>query len=74
MEKIPQQARYLVLRRIWANALMPWRDPGMLRRNQTLAQLLDRGTDEELLAKALMAMRCWAKALFCLTIFNSGGY
>jgi len=45
----------------------------MLRRNQTLAQLLDRGTDEELLAKALMAMRCWAKAL-CLTIFNSGGY
>ena len=53
MEKIPQQARYLVLRRIWANALMPWRDPGMLRRNQTLTQLLDRGTDEELLAKAL---------------------
>jgi len=53
MEKIPQQARYLVLRRIWADALMPWRDPGMLRRNQTLAQLLDRGTDEELLAKAL---------------------
>ena len=52
-EGIPQQARYLVLRRIWANALMPWRDPGVLRRNETLAQLLDRGTDRELLAEAL---------------------
>jgi hypothetical protein len=52
-EGIPQQARYLVLRRIWANALMPWRDPGMLRRNETLAQLLDRGADPELLAEAL---------------------
>lgn len=25
-EGIPQQARYLALRRIWAKALMPWRD------------------------------------------------
>lgn len=52
-EGIPQQARYLVLRRIWANALMPWREPDTLRRNETLAQLLDRGADQELLAKAL---------------------
>src|SRR6185437_2480602 len=42
-EGIPQQARYLLLRRIWANTLVPWRDPGMLRRNEALAQLLDRG-------------------------------
>jgi hypothetical protein len=52
-EGIPQQARYLILRRIWANALMPWRDPGMLRRNEALAQLLDRGADPDLLAEAL---------------------
>lgn len=52
-EGVPQQARYLVLRRIWANTLLPWRDPGMLRRNEALAQLLDRGADQELLAEAL---------------------
>jgi hypothetical protein len=52
-EGIPQQARYLVLRRIWATALMPWRDPGTLRRSETLVQLLDRGADQELLAEAL---------------------
>jgi hypothetical protein len=42
-----------VLRRIWATALMPWRDPGTLRRSETLVQLLDRGADQELLAEAL---------------------
>lgn len=52
-EGIPQQARYLVLRRIWASTLTPWRDPGMLRRNEALAQLLDRGADPEMLAEAL---------------------
>ncbi|MBO0819161.1 MAG: hypothetical protein J2P30_28830 [Actinobacteria bacterium] len=52
-EGIPQQARYLVLRRIWANTLMPWRDPGVLHRNEALARLLDRGADQELLAEAL---------------------
>jgi hypothetical protein len=52
-EGIPQQARYLVLRRIWASTLTPWRDPGMLRRNEAVAQLLDRGADPELLAEAL---------------------
>lgn len=43
-EGIPQQARYLMLRRIWARALMPWRDPGMLRRNDTLAKGLVKGS------------------------------
>jgi hypothetical protein len=52
-EGIPQQARYLVLRRIWANTLMPWRDPGMLRRHEPVARLLDQGADQELLAEAL---------------------
>lgn len=52
-EGIPQQARFLVLRRIWANTLTPWRDPGALRRNESLAQLLDRGADQELLAEVL---------------------
>jgi hypothetical protein len=52
-EGIPQQARYLVLRRIWAKALTPWRDAGMLLRNETLAQLLSRGADQELLAEAV---------------------
>lgn len=47
------QARYLLLRRTWVNALTPWRDPGMLRRNEALAQLLDQGADQELLAEAL---------------------
>jgi hypothetical protein len=55
-EGIPQQARYLVLRRTWAKALTPWRDPGVLRRNETLAQLLNRGADQELLAEALRAV------------------
>jgi hypothetical protein len=45
-EGIPQQARYLALRRIWAKALMPWRDPSsMLRRNEALAQLVDQGAE-----------------------------
>lgn len=52
-EGIPQQARYLLLRRIWVNALTPWRDPGMLRRNEALARLLDQGAGQELLAEAL---------------------
>lgn len=53
-EGIPQQARYLALRRIWAKALMPWRDPSsMLRRNEALAQLVDQGAEQELLAEAL---------------------
>jgi hypothetical protein len=52
-EGIPQQARYLVLRRIWADALTPWRDLSVLRRNEALVQLLDQGTDQELLAEAL---------------------
>lgn len=52
-EGIPQQVRYLLLRRIWANALTPWRDLGMLRWNEALAQLLDQGARQELLAEAL---------------------
>jgi hypothetical protein len=52
-EGIPQQARYLALRRIWAKALMPWRDPSMLRRNEALAQLLNQGAEQELLAETL---------------------
>jgi hypothetical protein len=52
-EGIAQQARYLVLRRIWAKALVPWRDPGVLRRNEVLAQLIERGADQDLLAEAL---------------------
>jgi hypothetical protein len=52
-EGIPQQARYLVLRRIWANVLQPWRDPAQLRRNEALVRLVDQGADPELLAEAL---------------------
>jgi hypothetical protein len=50
---IAQQARFLVLRRIWARALAPWRDEGALRRSPALAQLLDQGTDQDLLAAAV---------------------
>ena len=42
-EGIPERARYLALRRIWATALSPWRDRGTLRRYPSLARLLDRG-------------------------------
>jgi hypothetical protein len=52
-EGIPQQARYLVLRRIWTKALMPWRDLGILRQNESLVQLLAQGAEQELLAEAL---------------------
>jgi hypothetical protein len=52
-EGIAQQARYLVLRRIWAKALTPWRDPGTLRRNEALVQLLAQGAEPALLAEAL---------------------
>jgi hypothetical protein len=50
---IAQQARYLVLRRIWAKALTPWRDPRALRRNDALKQLVDQGADPDLLAEAV---------------------
>jgi hypothetical protein len=52
-EGIPQQARYLVLRLIWAKALTRWRDEDGLRRYPALAQLLDQGADQELLAAAV---------------------
>lgn len=52
-EGIPQQARYLVLRRVWADALTPWRDPGALRRNDALDSLIRQGADPELLAEAV---------------------
>jgi hypothetical protein len=35
-----------------AKALIPWRDEDALRRNAVLAQLLDQGADQELLAAA----------------------
>jgi hypothetical protein len=52
-EGIAQQARYLVLRRIWAVAIAPWRDQQALRRYSSLARLLDNGTDPDLLATAI---------------------
>ena len=52
-EDIPQQARYLALRRIWATALSPCRDRDTLRRYPSLARLLDRGVDPDLLAAAI---------------------
>jgi hypothetical protein len=52
-EGIAQQARYLALRRIWAIAITPWRDPQVLRRYPSLARLLDNGTDPDLLATAI---------------------
>ena len=52
-EGIPERARYLALRRIWATALSPWRDRGTLRRYPSLARLLDRGVDPDLLAAAI---------------------
>jgi len=67
-EGIPQQARYLVLRRIWAKARTQWRDPGMLRRNETLAQLLTRGADQELLAEALRGVVFDAVTAVIMTI------
>lgn len=70
-EGIPQQARYLVLRRIWANTLMPWRDPGMLRRNEALVQLLDGGADQELLAEALRGV-VFSAVSDVIMIFDEG--
>lgn len=52
-EGIAQQARYLVLRRIWAIAITPWRDQQTLLLYPSLARLLDNGTDPGLLAKAI---------------------
>lgn len=49
----PQQARYLVLRLIWAKALTRWRDEDVLRRDPALAQLLEQGADQELLTAAV---------------------
>ena len=52
-EGIAQQARYLVLRSIWAKALMRWRDVETVRRIPQLARLLDRGADLDTLAAAM---------------------
>jgi hypothetical protein len=42
-----------VLRRIWAKALTPWRDQDILHRNLALAQLLEQGSDQDLLTAAV---------------------
>lgn len=52
-EGIAQQARYLVLRRIWAIAITPWRDQQTLLRYPLLAKLLGNGAEPELLAEAI---------------------
>lgn len=52
-EDIPQQARYLVLRTIWAKALTRWRDTGHLLRTPHMALLLDQGADLDTLAAAV---------------------
>jgi hypothetical protein len=52
-EGIPQQARYLVLRRAWADAMAPWRDPRVLRRYGALDALIRQGADAALLAEAV---------------------
>jgi hypothetical protein len=52
-ENFPQQARYLVLRRIWDEALASWRDPRNLRKYPHLARLIDEGADPGLLAAAI---------------------
>jgi hypothetical protein len=53
LEGIAQQARYLVLRKIWRETLSPWRDPQTLRRNATLARLVHEGAGEDLLVEAV---------------------
>jgi hypothetical protein len=52
-EDIPQQARYLALRCIWAKALTRWRDGSTLRRVPELARLLGQGADPDLVAAAV---------------------
>jgi hypothetical protein len=52
-ENIAEQARLLALRRIWAQALTPWRDVGTMYRDPALRLLLAQETDPDLLAIAV---------------------
>jgi hypothetical protein len=52
-ENIAEQARFLALRRIWAQALTPWRDVGTMYQDPALRLLLAQETDPDLLATAV---------------------
>jgi hypothetical protein len=52
-ENIAQQARYLVLRRLWGEAIDPWRNQDTLRRIPVTARLLNAQADPGDLSQAL---------------------
>jgi len=55
-EGIPQQARFLVLRRLWRAAVDTWAAPGALDRLPAAGRLLDAGVDRSDLVRVARAV------------------
>jgi hypothetical protein len=71
-EGIPQQARFLFLRRIWPDAIDGWRRGEEIRRIPAGARLLDSGASQDDLATMLRAAAY--EAAFTVVDRIDGGY
>ncbi|MGW5366638.1 hypothetical protein [Actinopolymorpha pittospori] len=69
-ENIPQQARYLVLRRVWED-IVAWREPEVLGRVPPAARLLAEGASPATVTTALMTA-AYEAAFAVVSIVDEG--
>jgi hypothetical protein len=70
-ENIAQQARRLVLRRLWPRAIDGWRDIAVLQRLPVTARLLGQGADPADLSRALR-LAAYEAVFTVLSIVDEG--
>lgn len=70
-ENIAQQARYLVLRHLWARAIDSWQDPSVLRRVPATARLLEQGVNPADLSRA-MRLAAYEAVFGVLSVIDEG--
>jgi hypothetical protein len=70
-EDIAQQARYLVLRRLWTDAIDRWAQPDALERVDASARLIAQGATVESVAAA-MRLAAYEAVFATLSIIDDG--
>jgi hypothetical protein len=70
-ENIAQQARYLLLRQLWARGIDGWRDHAALRRVPVTARLLDNNADPYDLSQALR-LAAYEAVFALLSVLDEG--
>jgi hypothetical protein len=70
-ENIAQQARYLVLRRLWPEVIDIWRDPAVLSRQSATARVLEQGANPSDLSRA-MRLAAYEAVFTVLSILDEG--